>query len=288
MSIKTMKKLSAYELEASRMTLADIPRLHELSASVGWPHRAENWRMLIRHGDGIVARDEIGRVVGSAMWFPHGPNHVNIGMVITSPRLQAYGTGNWLMQHVLQRVAGRDSLLNATRAAIRLYVSLGFVPDGQVYQHQGIVASAPDGHQGARAADTTDIPTIYDLDYKAIGVDRSEVLGQLLQRAQTTVIEREGEVVGFALCRPFGHGHVIGPVVATTETDAMALARPHVEAHYGRFLRLDTAEPHGNLRNFLEASGMHCVDVLTHMALNSEPGKRGPARTFGLASHTLG
>src|SRR3712207_7470091 len=54
----------------------------------------------------------------------------------SSPRLQAQGNGRWLMDQVLGRCGDRNLILNATRAAYQLYVSLGFVPEATVYQCQ--------------------------------------------------------------------------------------------------------------------------------------------------------
>ncbi|TGU31125.1 N-acetyltransferase, partial [bacterium M00.F.Ca.ET.152.01.1.1] len=94
------------------------------SLSVGWPHRAEDWQFLRETGQGFVALDEIGRVLGSAMWFAHGAGLATVGMVITSPRLQTLGAAQWLMKRVFDRIPGCDLRLNATRAARRLYLSL--------------------------------------------------------------------------------------------------------------------------------------------------------------------
>ena len=130
------KKLDSYELRAVPMVVSDSPQLHELSISVTWPHRPEDWELAIRHGHGLVARDEIERVVGSGMWSPMGENYAAIGMVITSPRLQEHGTGRWLMNLLMEQTGDRGLVLTATRAAYRLYLSLGFVPVVPVFQQE--------------------------------------------------------------------------------------------------------------------------------------------------------
>lgn len=288
MQIEKMKHLSAYNLEASPMTQADVPKLHELSVSVSWPHRAEDWAMLIAQGEGIVARDEIGRVVGSAMWFALKPGYTSIGMVITSPRLQAHGTGRWLMEHVLQQADGAACVLNATRAAIRLYVSLGFMPIASVYQHNGTVVKVPEGPAGSRPMAATDHAAILALDHRATGMDRAGLVNALIDVSKGTVIERNGQVQGFALCRRFGRGHVVGPVVAENEEDAIALVRPHVIAHQGSFLRLDTRQGKGPLRSFLQEAGLVHYDTVMRMRLGELPAEEGVARTIGLASQALG
>jgi hypothetical protein len=90
-------RLKSHELVARDINDVDVELLHALSISVGWPHRAKDWELLRRVGHGIVAVDEIGRVFGSAMWFPHGDDFATIGLVITTPapRRRAVADGSW-------------------------------------------------------------------------------------------------------------------------------------------------------------------------------------------------
>jgi GNAT superfamily N-acetyltransferase len=288
METEPVKQVDSYELTARPMAMADIPALHALSIGVQWPHRPEDWAMLIRVGHGVVAEDAIGRVVGSAMWWPMGPDLARIGMVITTPRLQEQGAARWLMQQIAGPIGGRDKALTATREALRLYLSLGFRSGQTVYQHQGIVVEAPTAVPGARPMVAADEGAIRALDAAALTAERPAVLDALLAVSEGTVVERGGQVVGFALCRRFGRGHVVGPVVAASEEDALALVAPHVAAHAGRFLRLDTREAEGPLRAYLEACGLSLFDTATSMSLGRDRVPEGPARFYGLASHSLG
>src|ERR1700737_4836497 len=92
--------VDAFQMRQTDIGAVDVAQLHALSMAVGWPHRADDWHFLRTAGHGIAALDDIGRVLGSAMWFPHGSAFATVGMVITSPRLQALGTGQWLMKSV--------------------------------------------------------------------------------------------------------------------------------------------------------------------------------------------
>jgi GNAT superfamily N-acetyltransferase len=283
-----VKQLDSYELTARPMGLDDIPALHALSIGVQWPHRPEDWVRLIRLGHGVVAEDKIGRVVGSAMWWPMGPDLARIGMVITTPRLQEQGAARWLMQQIAGPIGGRDKVLTATRAALRLYLSLGFRPGATVFQHQGIVVKAPAVVPGARPMTAADEAAVRALDAGALTAERRAVLDELLAVSEGTVVERGGEVAGFALCRRFGRGHVVGPVVATSEEDALALIAPHMAAHAERFLRLDILEPEGPLRAYLETCGLSLYDTATLMSLGRDRAPKGPAKIYALASHSLG
>ncbi|MET1416624.1 GNAT family N-acetyltransferase [Roseibium sp. HPY-6] len=281
------KTLDSYLLSLSEMNHGDISKLHELSICVNWPHRANDWAMLFGLGEGFVTRDKIGRVLGSAMWFPMGETLASIGMVITSPRLQDHGAGRWLMQHILERTTHRNKILNATKAAYRLYISLDFVPQKTVYQHNGIVKSVPVTPEHSRPLEQSDLPAIIELDEQAYGANRSPVLEKIAAVSEGTVLEQAGEIVGFALRRRFGRGHVIGPVVASSEEDAVKLIQPHVAALHGQFTRVDTRADDGPLRQFLSNSGIGLFDTVTTMTLG-EPPKPGPLTTFGLVNQALG
>lgn len=289
-------------IDSIQMTIADIAeaevdQLHALSIGVGWPHRAEDWQFLRHVGKGVVAMDDIGRVLGSAMWFPHEGKFATIGMVITSPRLQANGTGQWLMRHVFTDLEGYNLRLSATRAARRLYRSLGFVAEKTVYQCQG-EAIEPDTPAAApddiilREICRGDLPSLGKFDQEAYGVDRTSLLSELLSHSKGLGLFRNDQIEAFSLCRPFGRGHLIGPVVAHSDCDAIAVIRPHVAEHAGRFLRLDTSQNNGPFAKFVDQSGLSVFDTVTTMRLGELPvpavGRDDLPRIYALASQALG
>lgn len=280
--------IGGYELSCMPMVHDDIPRLHELSVSVSWPHRADDWDMILELGHGWVAKDPIGRVLGSAMWFPFGDSVASIGMVITSPRLQENGAGRWLMQRVLEDTQGRARVLNATREAYRLYLSLGFQTLAEVSQMNGVLTAVPDYPRGARSMTAQDHAEIQNLDAAAFGAARPQLMAAVLSRSEGMVLQRDGRIAGFALMRRFGRGRVIGPIVAENDADAMALVGPFVAAHQDRFMRVDTREPRGAFRSFLIASGIGDYAQVQRMSLEPLPQPQGAARTYGLTNQALG
>ncbi len=270
------------------MTEADIEAVHGLSVEVRWPHRPDDWRLVLELGHGVVACDDAGRVMGSAMWWPFGEALATIGMVIVSPRMQARGTGRRMMREIFSAASGRTIRLVATAAGQRLYESEGFRATCTIAQYQGTAdATASVADDRVRAAQDDDWPAIVALDHEASGGDRSRMLGALRRVGRTHVLEEGGRIAGFSVCRPFGRGHVVGPLVAGDADQAVALASPHVRAHAGQFLRLDTPERDGPLVAFAEASGLGNVDRVVQMTRGTPP-KTGPAKVFTITNQALG
>lgn len=289
------KVIDSFEMHVAAIESANLEQLHALSVSVGWPLRSEDLQFLRECGHGYVARDDIGRLTGSAMWFPHGDDFATIGMVITSPRLQTNGTARWLMDHVLSDCRGRNLRLNATRFARRLYHSLGFQPLRTIYQCQGIVRRPADStttteQPSVRRLEGEDLAAVAELDARAFGISRAALIGKLFAQAKGYGLFRGGRLHAFALCRPFGRGHVIGPVVADSDADAIAVIRQHVAAHENQFLRLDTPVETGTFATFLAQSGLTVFDTVLAMSRQGKgradviPG----TNLYGLASHALG
>ncbi|TIS52459.1 GNAT family N-acetyltransferase [Mesorhizobium sp.] len=291
-------KIDTFSMRIGDIDGIDLDRLHAHSLSVGWPHRAEDWQFLRECGHGFVALDDIGRVLGSAMWFPHGADFATVGMVITSPRLQTLGAGQWLMKRVFDKVAGRNLRLNATRAARRLYLSLDFQPEKTVYQCQGVVHAIGSvgmgkAHGEVRQLRAEHLSAIIPLDAAGFGVLREALVQKLLDQSVGYGLFDDGRLKAFALCRPFGRGHVVGPVVAQRDADAIAVVRPHVAEHSGGFLRVDTHMESGEFAAFLSHSGMPVFDTVLTMSMGkrladySVGGATAPM-TYALASQTLG
>jgi hypothetical protein len=221
-----------------------------------------------------------------------------IGMVITSPRLQALGTGRWLMQRVMAECDGPAFRLNATRAARRLYLSLDFTRHKTVFQCQGRASGSEERPVSSDTVELrplveADLARVIDCDARAFGVPRTVLITALLQQSSGYGLFRSGQLEALALCRRFGRGHVVGPVVASCDEDAIAVVAPHVAAHDGHFLRLDTHLEAGQFRTFLAAAGLSLFDTVTTMSLRAEffdPNQRvvGQPVTYALASQAFG
>lgn len=267
------------------MREADLPAAHALSQTVRWPHRPEDWLFALRLGTGFVAEED-GAVVGTALCWQQGPHQGSLGLIIVSPAHQGKGIGRRLMHLVLEQLGDRCTLLNATTAGQPLYESLGFRAIGTIHQHQGTLAAPAPAGPRPRPATAADIPAIVALANRGTGMVRDELLHQLIGVAEGAVLEHDGAVTGFSLIRPFGRGHVIGPVVAADAECAQALIATWSDAYAGAFVRVDVTGSSG-LGEWLAQAGLAEVDTAVTMARHGVPPRDATVRQFAIVSQAF-
>ena len=285
-------KLDAFQGYMQRMLPEHLRLLQELTVSVFWPHRTADLDMLLALGEGHLVVDAIGRPLGSAMQFPMGADFATVGLMATTPRLQSLGAGRKLLTRVLEDCKGRDLRLSATRSGLRLYQGAGFKSAATIRQHQGAAkkadAPAPDIGVEVRAFAGEDLQALSNLDRQAFGADREAALRALMGVSECRVAVRGGTLCGYAMCRPFGRGRTIGPVIADKEATAVQLVAPFIAALRGTFVRVDTPADEGLFTDFLSASGLGLFDGLTEMFMGTDRRASDGAVVFGLAAHSLG
>ncbi|ASM75007.1 MULTISPECIES: GNAT family N-acetyltransferase [Roseobacteraceae] len=262
------------------------------TVAVFWPHRTHDLDVFLSLGQGYIALDEIGRPIGSAMYFKMGSDFAMCGMMVTTPRLQALGAGRRLLRRILKDCEGRDLRLSATKSGYWLYESAGFEPVSTIRQQQGIACPIhlpePVAGLALRPLTASDREAIHALDRHAYGATRPEVLDVMLDLSSGVVVERDGAVCGHAMMRPFGKGIVIGPVVAENDRMAMQLCAPLIQQCEGRFVRLDTPQQSEHFKVFLSAAGLGVFDTVTEMRMGPFRRATDAAQIYGLVAHSLG
>lgn len=285
-----METRAEADMQLREMTPQDLEGAHALSREAKWPHRLEDWDLMLRVGQGLVA-EHAGEVVGTVMGWPHGPEAATLGMVIVSKRMRGAGLGRKLMDAMIARLAPRAIQLNATPDGLPLYKSQGFVSVGAICQHQGAVFAQPiprlRPQERVRPMGANDQAAIAELDRRATGFERAGVLAELVKQAQGVILDRGGQAVGFALFRRFGRGYVVGPVVAPDREGARTLIAHWLGANPGMFIRLDVPADSG-LTDWLQDLGLEPVDRVVTMVRGAPPQREGGAASFAIVSQALG
>ncbi|RIY02618.1 N-acetyltransferase [Aureimonas flava] len=278
-------------MRAGEITLEAMGEGHldgalRLSREAGWPHRREDWALVLSVSDGLVATAD-GALAGTAMTTCFDDRVAAVNMVIVDAAMRGRGLGRRLMEAALRRAGARSCRLVATAEGLPLYEKLGFAATGEIVQQQGIARAVAEP-AGVDRARPDDFARIAGLDAAARGFRREAVMRALNRHARFAVIRERGTVEAFAALRRFGRGSVIGPVVARSHGEALRLLDALLAGEAGTFVRVDTDEAAG-LGPALAERGLFPAGGGVAMRRGSAPAPSdAPYRPFALASQALG
>ncbi|WP_108502529.1 GNAT family N-acetyltransferase [Paracoccus indicus] len=260
-----------------------LPGALALSQAESWPHRPEDWALLLSLSHGVVALND-GQVAGTALVTRFGDVGL-VNMIIVGAALRGRGLGRKLVEGAMATAPVPEYRLVATEAGLPLYRKMGFVPTGQIAQHQGILA--PVARPGDVAwAGAEDAPALAALDRLATGMDRRPLIDALLQHGRIATRHQGGRITAWAAIRPFGRGLVAGPVIAPDADTAKGLLADVMADHPGAFLRVDTQADSG-LSPWLETLNLKRAGG--GIAMSTAPRDDAePIRSFALAAQALG
>ena len=263
-----------------------LPGAVRLSADAGWPHREEDWRLILDISHGFVAVQE-GEVVATALATPFG-NAAMVNMVIVDASLRRKGIARAMMERVMAVADPASWHLIATDAGLPLYEAFGFSRTGKIVRYQGNVADVRSSGDACWGS-SSDLAAVIRLDKAASGMDRAAMYSALSKVARIAVLRRSDGIVGHAFVRDFGRGRVVGPVVASSVGAAQSLISFIMSEDAGALLRVDTGV-HTGLGAWLERNGLS-ADAAGGIVMQAGTVASGPTRpvsVFALAAQALG
>jgi predicted N-acetyltransferase YhbS len=283
------------ELRETPLGVADIPDALALSAEPGWNQVADDWRLMIEHGDAFGLKEAGGRLVASGLTVPFQGPFAWISMILVTVAYRRCGIATRLMRHCMSALEGRGRTpaLDASPEGRTVYLRMGF---SDVYATTRMFrASGPPEHAEApgeafiRAMTREDLPRVAAYDRVPFGADRAYVLEHLCARLPEValVAERDGEVVGFILGRNGRTCAQLGPLVAEDPDAALDLLRGALAAVSGPIC-LDIADHHTSLRRWLDDQGFVPVVPFTRMYLGRDQPYDDPHRIYVIAGPELG
>jgi predicted N-acetyltransferase YhbS len=170
----------------------------------------------------VIPREDIytvvaevdGRVVGSNVLWENG-EIAGVGPITVDPRIQGNSVGRRLMEAVLKRAgeSGFDAVrlvqVPFNNLTMALYTKLGFdVKEPLSVMHGPVLKSSMPGFH-VRSATPEDLEHCDALCRTAHGHDRHGDLDDSIQQGTATVVERDGQITGYATSIGF-FGHAVG------------------------------------------------------------------------------
>lgn len=261
------------------LTLADLAGCLALSDEAGWNQTAADWRVFLRDGRvwGIHADDTLIATGAALPYQDYG--FVAMVLVTASTRRQGHATRLLDLAVADLQARGLTPVLDATPEGAPVYARQGFQPQF------GFARWRRDGDNASQTAtDSAGIVTAIALDSSATGTDRAELLLDFAARPGSRLELGPG---GFVLCRAGHRASQIGPVVATTEQQAIALLTGALPALQGA-LFIDVPDRCTALLAWLQDQGFTLARKFTRMALGRTAPFGLPERQFALAGPEFG
>lgn len=260
---------------------ADIADGLKLSAEAGWNQNVADWAMMLKAGKAFGVRDA-GRLVASGLALPYPPLFGWVSMVLVTASHRRRGLATALLGHAIDhlRAQGLTPMLDATPAGRTLYLQLGFRDVEPISRWRG------SGNAGQRQHDRPiDLDGIMRSDHGAFGADRSVVLVDLAKRPDAVAVSSHSGA--FLLSRAGRTATQIGPVVADTPEEGVALVEQAVDAIAGPLL-IDVPDRETWLGDLLSRRGFIVERPFIRMAFGHGGGFGTPARVRAIAGPELG
>lgn len=199
-----------------------------LKAAAGWNQTEEDWLRLLRlYPRGCFAATAGTRLVGTTSTTVYGRELAWVGMVLVDPEFRRRGIATALVRVALEGLdAGAVATvkLDATPEGAPVYEALGFEAELHIERWMGGArATGSPAHASAGAPDPSQI---FELDRRAFGADRSELLRLLWEEscvAPALSMGADGRLRGYALARRGASADYVGPVVAEEAETAVSL-----------------------------------------------------------------
>lgn len=261
-------------LEFGALTADDMTAVVALSKEAGWTQVADDWALMMRHGNCVGFRDLSGMPIASGLALPMGDEYGWVSMVLVTKAWQRMGLATRIVDHCCGWLKGQGitPLLDATPAGRTVYSKMGFSDQLGITRWRREGDSLPT-RETVRQASADDLVWIADFDAKVFGAMRPFILGDLLTRGPAFVGKDQG---GFLLGRR-GRGITqIGPLSAMNDATAIDLLEAALSSLSGA-VTIDAFDAQDEFTRHLIALGFKEQRSFTRMI-------RGPVRTIGKVS----
>jgi GNAT superfamily N-acetyltransferase len=267
-----------------------------LSIEAGWNQTVADWRFMLGAGRGFGCTGPDGRWQASALVLPLGQKLAWISMVLVTRERRRGGLGTGLLKRCIDEVrsAGAVAGLDATEQGRPIYLPLGFrdlyrisrwhfdeVKDTAIHRTAGVAL---------RPIVPADLSRLALYDRPLTGMERPAILAHLALRQPGRAWIAEdagGKIAGFVLGREGRMATSLGPVVADSETIALALLAKSAASAPGPVI-IDVPEAHRAIRAWLESQGATTPRGYMRMTLGEAKGLVDPTHLFALAGPELG
>ena len=263
----------------------DVMSEPELAGVLSWA-AAEGWNPGLSDAVAFHAADPKGFFLTKVHETPvaaisvvnHDDKNAFLGLYICHPDWRGRGLGLATWNFGIAHAGARSIGLDGVPEQEHNYRASGFVKTGSSMRHEGRFEGTES--QNVRLPSVSDVDALIQLDASANGYIRPAFLRSWLwneeQTRGTSVLVRDGDIVGFATWRACNSGTKIGPVVAPDVAAALELISDIATFRRDGPLIVDVPEDNADLRKDLESLGF-TVPFVTARMYRGTPPQAGPS-----------
>lgn len=237
---------------------------------------------------GFLLKEIDGTPVAAISVVNHDPDFAFLGLYLCKPeyRGQGYGMEVWHagIAHAETRSIGLDGVPDQEDN----YARSGFVKYGSTVRYEGQIASQADPR--IRSAVPGDIETLVDRDTRACGIRRTAFATAWFAQSptrQTLVLVDGADIAAFTTFRGCRVGSKVGPVYASSESDARALLAANPFATPGEPCFVDVCGHNAPLAEVIRSLDFKATFETARMFSGDQPGS-DPAEFQAIATMELG
>ncbi len=252
----------AFRVGASKHGYA--PRMQSAQEGTAWA-----WAMLRHRPSELLIAETENQAVGICCLNPRG-EHGGVGPVAVDPCFQGFGIGRQLMNSLLERAEGLQSLRLFQEAfnpaSFSLYYSLNFMPVAELLD----LFLDPGARKGvdpcSNVSEVTqnDLEALYTYDIPRSKLDRRTDLAYYVKWGRVFVCRDQSRITGFLACLPGLRSVQLGPLAADGEEEAASLFQHALGVFNERACQTRVMARDYLLVRTLERSGfrLYCQNVL--------------------------
>lgn len=213
------------------MQISDIEYGMALSTTEGWNQTEKDWKLLIENPENIcLVAEADNKVIGTTTAINYSNEVVWIGMVLVDKNYRGTGVAKSLLTNILEKLQSFQSIkLDATPAGQQVYKKLGFEDEYSIMRltnlstkelpEYNMIETLPEPIQ----LKDTDEVAIFD--QHIFGANRKQLINYLIKEypGKAWLLKQKDAITGFVLGRNGNKYHHIGPVMASTVSDAKTL-----------------------------------------------------------------
>ena len=235
------------------LAMPEVEVLLDWAKTEGWnPGLADAAAFQAADPQGFIGCFLDGALAAGISAVRYGEDFGFIGLYIAHPSFRGRGLGRRVWNAGMQHLAGRTVGLDGVPEQQANYRSMGFEPAYQTHRWSGTLS--PGDASAVKTAGPTDRATILAYDRGMFPASRDAFLNEWLKAPRVVkLLERDGQVHGYAVCRPCHEGWKIGPLFADTPKDAELLLRACAVEAGGEVLQIDVPEIQRDFADRLQA-----------------------------------